>query len=99
VKHADALAMVWGSTPPIGYDPPSSPRDSGFTILFDDAPNPDDVTDDDDRIQWICVHCLIEDHPEIGRGLNIARQHLVADLDDAGEWTIGDVSRLEEPAA
>ena len=40
--------------------------------------------------------CLLEEHPEIGRGLDIAREHLVADLDDDGDWIVGDVSRLEE---
>jgi hypothetical protein len=29
------------------------------------------------------------------RGLDIAREHLVADLDGAGVWQVGDKSRLE----
>jgi hypothetical protein len=99
MKHAESLAMIWGSTPPIfsiGYDPPDSPHDSGFTVLFDDAPDPSEVMDyNDPRIRWFCLHCLLDEYPEIGRGLDIAREHLVADLDDAGEWQIGDKSRLE----
>ena len=89
--------MVWGEEPPIfsiGYDPPKSPHDSGFTILFDDAPDPGDVTEDDPCITWVCLHCVINDHPEIGPGLDIARQHLVAELDENGDWIVGDVSRL-----
>ena len=38
--------MVWGSTPPafsIGYEKPMTPTDSGFTVIFDDAPEPKDV--------------------------------------------------------
>jgi hypothetical protein len=40
------------------------------------------------------MHCLLDEHPEIGRGLDIAREHGVADLDEAGERVIGDLSRL-----
>jgi|SRR6478672_6718924 len=98
MKHGESIVMVWGREPPIfsiGYDPPDDPRDSGFTVLFDDAPDPDEIGEDDPRIEWWCLHCLINEHPEVGRGLDIAREHLVADLDDAGEWQIGDKTRLE----
>ena len=41
--HEDApLAWVWGSVEPcfsIGYEKPLGRRDSGFTVLFDDAPD------------------------------------------------------------
>jgi hypothetical protein len=43
----------------------------------------------------VSLHCPIEDHPEIGRGLDITREHSVADLDENDEWIVGDVSRLE----
>ena len=35
-------------------------------------------------ISLVCVSCLIDDHPEIGRGLGLAREHGVADLDETG---------------
>jgi hypothetical protein len=77
--------------------------DSGFIVLYDDAPTGEELEEtryedpaDDPRQRWICLHCLIERHPEIGRGLDIAREHRVADLDDGGEWIVGDLSRLEE---
>ncbi|MDF2750183.1 MAG: hypothetical protein K0T00_1359 [Gaiellaceae bacterium] len=93
MKHAESLALVWGEEPPIasiGYLTPSNRRDSGFTILYEDAPDPADVADlDDARLHWVCLHCLIEKHPEIGRGLDIARRHRVADRDDTGEWIAG----------
>ena len=102
MKHGQALVMVWGEQPPIfsiGYDPPKDDpygRDSGFTILYDDSPNPEDVTGDDDpRITWVCMHCVIDEHPEIGPGLAIARHYRVADLDDNNQWVPGDQSRLE----
>jgi hypothetical protein len=39
---------------------------------------------------------LLGDYPEIVRGPDIAREHCLADLDEDGEWIMGDVSRLEE---
>ena len=82
--------MTWGSTPPvfsIGHEEPMGEIDSGFVVLFDDAPDPHDVADptNDPRIAWLCLHCLIDEYPEVGRGLDIAAQHGAADLVD-GEW-------------
>jgi len=101
-NHRKAWVMVWGSTKPavsIGYESPMFKSDSGFTVLFDDAPDPDDVPESEPLahhgISTWCVHCLIEEHPEIGRGFDIARQYGVADLDDDGQWVVGDVSRLD----
>jgi hypothetical protein len=77
--------------------------DSGFLLLYDDAPPSEELDEtqyenpeDDPRMRWICLGCLLEEHPEIGRGMDIARKHRVADLDDDGEWVVGDLSRLEE---
>lgn len=42
----------------------------------------------------MCLHCLIQDHPEIARGLDIACEYGVADLGEHGEWLVGDLSRL-----
>ena len=93
------VAMVWGSQPPafsIGHEKPMWPGDSGFTVLFDDAPDPDEVQGPDDpRISLVHLDCLLDEHPEIGRGLDIAREYGVADLDDDDEWVVGDLSRLE----
>ena len=97
MTHAKATAVVWGSQPPahsVGYCEPMWPGDSGLTFFLDDAPDPDEVQPDDPRISLVCLACLIDDHPELGRGLDIAREHGVADLDDDGEWVVGDLSRL-----
>ena len=88
-----------GSEPPafsIGFERELMwPGDSGFTVLFDDAPDPDEIEGPDDpRISVVHLCCLLDDHPEIGRGLDIAREYGVADLED-GEWVVGDLSRLE----
>ena len=45
-------------------------------------------------ITLVCLDCLIDEHPEIGRGLDIAREHGAAALED-GEWVAGDLSRLK----
>jgi hypothetical protein len=90
-----------GRGPPafsIGYEREKlNATDSGFTVLFSDAPDPDEL-DEDSRhpaVGIVCLHCLIEDDPELGRGLDIAREYGVADLDESGEWIVGDLSRLE----
>ena len=98
--HARTVAWVWGSEPPafsIGHEEPMWPGDSGFTVLFDDAPDPEDAgrAGQHPAISLVCLHCLIDDHPEIGPGLDIAREYGVADLDEDGEWVVGDLSRLE----
>ena len=101
-RHAKTVAMVWGTERPahsIGYEKPMGSWDSGYSVVFADAPDPDDVEDRPgslpEGITLVCLHCLIDDHPEIGRGLDIAREHGVADLDEKDEWVAGDVSRLE----
>jgi len=98
----DGAVMVWGSARPafsIGWDPPNGDWDSGFTVLFDDAPDPDEVGEYENPAEHpgiFTVHlsCLIETDPELGSGLDIAREHGVADLDDNGRWVAGDLSRL-----
>ena len=73
------------------------PGDSGFTVLYADAPDPDEL-DEQGRhpdVTIVCLGCLVDDHPEIGRGLDLAREYGVADLDKNGAWVVGDVSRLE----
>jgi hypothetical protein len=98
MTHAKTVAVVWGSEPPafsIGYEKAQWPGDSGFSVLSD-APDPDEVHGPDDpRISLVCLHCLIDNDPELGRGLDIAREYGVADLDDDGEWVVGDLSRLD----
>ena len=94
--------MVWGGKPPvfsIGWDQPLAEWDSGFTVLFDDAPDPEDVgrysnPAEHPGIRTAHLACLLEDFPELGRGFDIARRHRVADLNARGEWVIGDVRRL-----
>lgn len=94
VRHA--LAWVLGSELPvisIGYLPTSSPRDSGFTVIYSDAPYQDEIEDlADDELVFMCLGCLVEELPaDVGRGLEIARRYGVANLDDRGEWVAGNL--------
>ena len=101
--HQRSWVMVWGSEPSavsIGYERSAFAGDSGFTVIFDDAPAPEDVPEDNPLAhpsvsRW-CLHCLLEEHPEIARGLDIAHEYGIADLDDSDEWVVGDLTRLEQ---
>ena len=97
------LALCWGSEPPvfsIGFTTEKLfDGDSGFNLIFEDAPAPDEVAGaDDPRLTWVCLNCLIEEHPQIGRGLDLAKQHGTADLWDDGEWIgrSGDLSEVDD---
>jgi hypothetical protein len=99
MRHGRTLAMVWGSEEPafsIGYEEEKlGPADSGFTVLFEDAPDPEDSYPGHPAIEFVCLRCLLDSNPELGRGLDIARGYGVADLDENGDWVVGDLSRLE----
>ena len=88
MKHEKTVAFVWGSEPPafsIGWEEPMGPGDSGFTVLFDDAPELEEVQGaEHPGISFVCLDCLIDDHPDLGRGLDLAREHGAADRNDDG---------------
>jgi hypothetical protein len=45
-RPAQTRVWIWGTEPTafsIGHGEPMWPGDSGFTVLFDDAPDPEDV--------------------------------------------------------
>jgi hypothetical protein len=99
---------VWGSEPPavtVAYEEPMGDWDSGSSVLFDDAPTSEDLDalprdthpHDVQGLEVVCLHCLINDHPEIGRGMDIARAAFsggdeagVAGVGDDGEWGLAD---------
>lgn len=58
---------------------------SGYTVWFDGAPGDRDVAQED---CWIlCMHCLIDHHPEARAGMEIARRGGAAVLDE-GSWVV-----------
>jgi hypothetical protein len=91
--HHTALAFTIGKELPITAvicDPEGDPVGmTYFTVLFSDAPHKaDELTEDDERRAIVCMHCLIDDHPELGRGLDLAKHHGGAFSYDAtaDEW-------------
>jgi hypothetical protein len=97
VASCGPVAWVLGSQPPafsIGYAEPLGEWDSGFTVIYQDAPDPEELEEiDDEGSELVCMRCLINDDPEIGRGLDIAREFGAADLDDSGSWVATDPNR------
>lgn len=63
---------------------PTTPIDSGFLLLSAEAPLVRTV----DTLISVCLSCLIDDHPEAGRGMDLARRAGRADH-DGGEWIPG----------
>lgn len=101
MKHGRKTVTQWGSEPPVvtvAYEEPLGNWDSGFSVLFADAPTEDELEEDigaDEHspmglphpsMSLACLHCVLDDHPEIGRGLDVAREYGVAELDENGEW-------------
>ena len=72
----------------ISWEPPTSPNDSGFVVIFADF-DPDDA-DNDTAGELVCLECLIEAGDEqLGRGLDLARCHGRVDYDPRhGEWFV-----------
>jgi hypothetical protein len=54
-----------------------------------------DVAGRQRAISFVCLDCLLDNHPKLGRGLEIAREYGVADPDENDKWAVGDLSRLE----
>lgn len=103
VSAAGGLVMVWGSEQricSIGCEEPLGRWDSGYVVLFDDAPAPGELDEyanpaDHPGIHAMHLDCLLEEHPEIADGLAVAGEHGVADLDvDSGVWVGRHLSRL-----
>jgi hypothetical protein len=82
VSHSQTVAIVIGADDPIAisYLTPIASWNSGF-YLFSVPPN----EADDHESELVCLDCLLDD-PSLGRGLDIAREYGVADLDEDGEW-------------
>jgi len=99
VGSCGPVAWVLGSEPPafsIGYAEPMGTWDSGFTVIYQDAPEVEELEGiDGDGSELVCLHCLLDDDPEIGRGLDIAHEYGMADLDEHGAWVVGDLTRLD----
>jgi hypothetical protein len=88
------VAIVVGSGPTVGisYLAPEESWDSGY-CLFDYPPEEVDDEQESDPLhdsQLVCLHCLLEEGPELGRGLDLAREFGEAVLDEDGAWTVAE---------
>ena len=64
-------------------------EDSGFFLISDEAPHADDAVPEDFRV--VCLDCLIDEHPEAGEGMDIARHYGEAWL-EGGVWMGGEAA-------
>ena len=96
VKHAQRVAIVVGEEAfvAVSYLEPEPTWESGFAVFSVPA---EEVEDHDSEL--VCLHCLLDDHPELGRGLDVAREHGVAGLDEQGEWVALTDTLAQERAA
>jgi len=78
------LAIVFGERgEPIAVlcDPDGDPPGQRwFTVILDDTPEPDGPPQ-----APVCIDCLLDTHPTLGKGLDIALEHRGAEWRD-GEW-------------
>jgi hypothetical protein len=49
-------------------------EDRTFLLLDPDAPEEPDERHDPEDLVVICAHCLLEHHPEAGRGMDLAQR-------------------------
>ena len=66
----------------VSYLEPEESWDSGF-MLFAGEPNEQHET------ALVCLHCLLDEHPELGRGLELAHELGEANY-DGNTWIAGD---------
>lgn len=88
-SHSQRLAVVSedvdeGASPTrVLYD------GSNFLLLGATVP----YTDPDGyegRLVPICERCLLEQHPQAGRGMDLAKRHRAAHVDEHGAWIGGE---------
>lgn len=101
-RHGPLLALTLGSpSEPVRavcYDREHGQvgNDSGYLVVFADAPAPGVV--DESAEGWLCFGCLIDDHPGVGRALDLARE--VGEVwQVAGDWVALDDVDDDEIAA
>lgn len=84
-KHRrTTVAIVFGEVgEPVAVlcDPAGDPLGQRwFTVVLEDSPGPDG-----EPHAPVCVGCLLDEHPRLGRGLDVALEHRGAEWRD-GEW-------------
>jgi hypothetical protein len=65
-------------------------EDGSYILLDEDCPESgDDYTGE---LTVVCLDCLLDQRPEVGRGLDIAKRHHAAHRDEAGDWIGGEAA-------
>jgi hypothetical protein len=81
MKHGARLVVQVGEQDPVAavlYSEPADPVDSGFTVIMSDVPEDPLVVPEEeffDRMLPLCLCCVIDNHPEAGHGLDLARNY------------------------
>jgi hypothetical protein len=65
--------------------------EDGSYILLDEA-CPESGDEYDGELTVVCLGCLLDQRPELGRGLDLAKRHRVAHRDEAGDWVGGEAA-------
>src|SRR3954464_8322753 len=85
-----ARVMRFPERPPVRavhYDREGGARgvDSGYLVVFDDAPMPGEL-EEAFQPRWLCFDCLLDEHPEVGVPLDLAREVGEVWADGVGSW-------------
>jgi hypothetical protein len=83
VSAGTAMAIVWGSSGPVVtvvYVPnePDAKLDCEFSLVLEDAPRDAPLPDTPNAL--VHLECAMDEWPGIGGGLDLAREHGVAEL-------------------
>ena len=84
------VAIVVGKQPPamsVSWEPPTSENDGGYCVIFSEIDPEEEWAP---RGEVICMHCALENGGEqLGRGLDLAKQHGQVDWDvELEEWFV-----------
>jgi hypothetical protein len=92
VSHGRAV-IVWGERWPakaISFLEPEGRWETGHLVVLEDVPEPEGLSGDEPSC-LVCVDCLLDEHPELGRGFDLARVHGQVVWDgDGGGWVLRD---------
>ncbi len=85
VSHGRAVIVCGERWPAkaISFLEPEEQWETGHLVVLEDVPEPDDLSGDEPS-HPVCVDCLLEERPEVGRGLELAWEHgeVVWDADE-----------------
>lgn len=86
MRHSRRVVLVLGERWPakaVSFLEPVGSWDSGFMVVLEDVPEPEELSGDE-RSHPFCLACLLDEHPEVGSGLDLARVHGQVVWDDDG---------------